>query len=238
MLKAIAIDDEPIALDVVKALAGKVGFLELVGLYTDAYEAMKRLQQERIDLLFLDIKMPDISGIEFLRSIPHPPMVIFTTAYSEHAVQSFELDAIDYLLKPFSQGRFLKACNKAFELYQLKRGAAPAAGLMTGAPAALGHIFIKSGYGQVRVRLDDILYLQSTGNYMQFVLRDEKVLSRLTMSEAEALLPPPAFVRIHRSYLVAGGKVERIERDTLWVAGYELPIGAGYAGEIGKITGG
>lgn len=228
MLKAIAIDDEPIALDVVKALAGKVGFLQLVGLYTDAYEAMKRLQQEKIDLLFLDIKMPDISGIELLRSIPHPPMVIFTTAYSEHAVQSFELDAIDYLLKPFSQGRFLKACNKAFELYQLKRGAAP---------AAPGHIFIKSGYGQVRVRLDDILYLQSTGNYMQFVMREEKVLSRLTMSEAEALLPPPAFVRIHRSYLVASGKVERIERDTVWVAGRELPIGAGYAGEIGKITG-
>jgi len=237
MLKAIAIDDEPIALDVVKALAGKVSFLQLVGLYTDAYEAMKRLQQEKIDLLFLDIKMPDISGIELLRSIPHPPMVIFTTAYSEHAVQSFELDAIDYLLKPFSQGRFLKACNKAFELNQLKRGASPAAGYMTGAPVALGHIFIKSGYGQVRVRLDDILYLQSTGNYMQFVMRDEKVLSRLTMSEAEALLPPPAFVRIHRSYLVASEKVERIERDTVWVAGRELPIGAGYAGEIGKITG-
>ncbi|HXB06254.1 MAG TPA: LytTR family DNA-binding domain-containing protein [Puia sp.] len=229
MLKAIAIDDEPIALDVVKALAAKVGFLELVGLYTDAYEAMKRLQEERIDLLFLDIKMPDISGIEFLRSIPHPPMVIFTTAYSEHAVQSFELDAIDYLLKPFSQSRFLKACNKAFELYELKRQHV--------APAAAGQIFIKSGYGQVRVRLDDILYLQSTGNYMQFVLREDKFLSRLTMTEAESLLPPPAFVRIHRSYLVASGKVERVERDSVWIAGRELPIGAGYAREIGKITG-
>ena len=230
MLKAIAIDDEPIALDVVKALAGKVGFLDLVGVYTDAYEAMKLLQEEKIDLLFLDIKMPDISGIEFLRSIPHPPMVIFTTAYSEHAVLSFELDAIDYLLKPFSQSRFLKACNKAFELYELKR--------KSGSPSLPEQLFIKSGYGQVRVRLDDILYLQSTGNYMQFVMQDEKLLSRLTMSEAEALLPPPAFVRIHRSYLVASGKVERIERDTLWVAGRELPIGAGYAREIGKITGG
>lgn len=229
MLRAIAIDDEPIALDVVKALAGKVGFLELVGLYTDAYEAMKRLQQEKIDLLFLDIKMPDISGIELLRTLPTPPMVIFTTAYSEHAVQSFELDAVDYLLKPFSQSRFLKACNKAFELYELKRH--------RGAPVATGHVFIKSGYGQVRVRLDDILYLQSTGNYMQFVLKEEKLLSRLTMSEAEALLPPPAFVRIHRSYLVASEKVERIERDCIWIAGRQLPIGAGYANEIAKITG-
>jgi DNA-binding LytR/AlgR family response regulator len=229
MLRAIAIDDEPIALDVVKALAGKVVFLEMVGLYTDAYAAMKRLQQEKIDLLFLDIKMPDISGIELLRSLPTPPMVIFTTAYSEHAVQSFELDAIDYLLKPFSQSRFLKACNKAYELHQLKQQRAM--------PPATGHVFIKSGYGQVRIKLDDILYLQSTGNYMQFVLREEKLLSRLTMSEAEALLPPPAFVRIHRSYLVASNKVERIERDAIWIAGRELPVGAGYANEIGKIMG-
>jgi two-component system LytT family response regulator len=103
MLKAIAIDDEPIALEVIRALASKVGFLELAGVYTDAYEAMKRLQESPIDLLFLDIKMPDISGIEFIRSIPHPPMVVFTTAYSEHAVQSFELDAIDYLLKPLAR---------------------------------------------------------------------------------------------------------------------------------------
>jgi two-component system LytT family response regulator len=106
MLKAIAIDDEPIALEIIKTLAAKIGFLEIVGTYTDAFEAMKRLQQERIDLIFLDIKMPDISGIEFIRSIPHPPMVIFTTAYSEHAVQSFELDAVDYLLKPFSRPAF------------------------------------------------------------------------------------------------------------------------------------
>lgn len=229
MLKAIAIDDEPIALDVVKALAGKVGFLDLVAVYTDAYEAMKRLQEEKIDLVFLDIKMPDISGIEFLRSIPHPPMVIFTTAYSEHAVQSFELDAIDYLLKPFSQSRFLKACNKAYELFELKRKNGSAAG-------AADYIFVKSGYGQIRVKLDDILYLQSTGNYMQFVLREDKILSRLTMTEAEALLPSPAFIRIHRSYLVASGKVDRVERESVWIGDRELPVGAGYAREAGKIT--
>ena len=166
--------------------------------------------------------MPDISGIEFLRSIPHPPMVIFTTAYSEHAVQSFELDAIDYLLKPFSQSRFLKACNKAYELHRLK-------GKME-TPQTEEDVFIKVGYGQVRVRLKDILYVQSTGNYMQFVLPDEKLLSRLTMTETEALLPPPAFIRIHRSYLVASGKVERIERDSVWVGDRELPVGPGYTG--------
>jgi two-component system LytT family response regulator len=230
MLKAIAIDDEPIALEVIRALASKVGFLELAGVYTDAYEAMKRLQQDKIDLVFLDIKMPDISGIEFIRSIPHPPMVVFTTAYSEHAVQSFELDAIDYLLKPFSQSRFLKACNKAYELYELKRRGGPPAAMMP------EYVFVKIGYGQVRVKLEDILYLQSTGNYMQFVLPEEKLLSRLTMAEAEALLPSPAFIRIHRSYLVASGKVDRIERDTVWIGNRELPVGAGYAREVGKIT--
>lgn len=227
MLKAIAIDDEPIALEIIKTLAAKIGYLEITGVYTDAFEAAKRLQQGRIDLLFLDIKMPDISGIEFIRSIPNPPMVIFTTAYSEHAVQSFELDAVDYLLKPFSQARFLKACNKAYELYELRRG-------NTAGP---DHIFIKVGYGQIRIRLSDILYVQSTGNYMQFVLPEEKLLSRLTMAETEALLPSPAFVRIHRSYIVAGGRVDKIERDTIWIGDRELPIGAGYAQEIGKITG-
>jgi DNA-binding LytR/AlgR family response regulator len=230
-MKAIAIDDEPIALEIIKTLAAKIGFLEIAGLYTDAFEAMKRLQQERIDLVFLDIKMPDISGIEFIRSIPDPPMVIFTTAYSEHAVQSFELDAIDYLLKPFSQTRFLKACNKAYGLYELKRGVAASPG------AGPDHVFIKIGYGQVRVRLSEILYVQSTGNYMQFVLPEEKLLSRLTMAEAEALLPSPAFVRIHRSYVVASAKVDRVERDTIWIGDRELPIGAGYTQEIGKITG-
>jgi DNA-binding LytR/AlgR family response regulator len=229
MLKAVAIDDEPMALEVIKSLSARIPFLSLEAVFTNAYEAMGYLQKEKADLLFLDIKMPDISGIEFLKSFTYPPMVIFTTAYSEHAVQSFELDAIDYLLKPFSQSRFLKACHKANDLYELKR--------KNGVMGAQGHIFIKSGYGQVRVGLDDILYVQSTGNYMQFVLPEEKILSRLTMMETEALLPVPEFVRIHRSYIVARGKVTRIEKGSVWVRGIELPIGAGYAREIARITG-
>lgn len=227
MLKAIAIDDEPIALEVIKSHSGKISFIELTACFTNAYEAAEYLRKEKTDLLFLDIKMPDISGIEFLKSLPHPPMVVFTTAYSEHAVQSFELDAIDYLLKPFSQARFLKACHKAHELYTLKmneKGAAPS-------PA---YIFVKSGYGQVRLDLDNILYVQSTGNYMQFVLPGEKILSRLTMNEVEALLPAISFIRIHRSYIVARGKINRIERGSVWIKDKELPVGAGYAPELGK----
>src|SRR6476469_6465571 len=138
MLAAIAIDDEPIALNVVNELSGKIPFLSMKGFFTNAFEAAYFLHKEKIDLIFLDIKMPDISGIDFIRSISNPPMVIFTTAYSEHAVQSFELDAIDYLLKPFSLSRFLKACNKANEQYELRNKNAVA--------ASAGSIFIKSGY--------------------------------------------------------------------------------------------
>jgi len=233
MLTAVAIDDEPMALEVIRNLSAKIPFLELKACYTNAYEAMGYLRTERTDLLFLDIKMPDISGIEFLGSLTDPPMVIFTTAYSEHAVQSFELDAIDYLLKPFSPSRFLKACNKAHELHILKK-----AGTGTTDTAAPAHIFIKSGYGLIRIELKDILYVESLGNYMQFVLPEEKILSRLTMNEVEELLPAAGFVRIHRSYIVSSAKVHRIEKSSVWIKGKELPVGAGYAGKIEKITGG
>ena len=237
MLKAIAIDDEPIALEVIRNLSSKIPFIGLDACFTNAFEAMVYLQKERVDLLFLDIKMPDISGIDLLQSIPLPPMVIFTTAYSEHAVRSFELDAIDYLLKPFSQVRFLKACNKAYEQFELKKGGY-AGKTGNGDAAGAGYIFIRSGYGQIRVELDHILYVQSTGNYMQFVLADQKILSRLTMNEVEELLPASAFMRIHRSYLVAKKQVSRIEKNTVWVRQTELPVGAAYMPEIQKIING
>src|SRR6187549_686871 len=119
-MKAIAIDDEPIALDIVQSHAAKVPYLELKAVFTDAFKALEYLQKENVDLIFLDIKMPDISGIDFFKSLPRKPMVIFTTAYSEHAVTSFEMDAVDYLLKPFSLPRFIQACNKAYELYTFR----------------------------------------------------------------------------------------------------------------------
>ncbi|MGH2566112.1 MAG: LytR/AlgR family response regulator transcription factor, partial [Ginsengibacter sp.] len=190
------------------------------------FEAITYLQQEKIDLIFLDIKMPDISGIDFLKSISNPPMIIFTTAYSEHAVQSFELDAIDYLLKPFSQSRFLKACNKAYEQFELRNNT----------PVEVPEsIFIKSGYEQIRVELDDILYVESNGNYMQFVTEKSKILSRLTMAETETLLPRTAFIRIHRSYIVAKKRISKIDRNSIWINQTELPVGANYINEISKL---
>lgn len=230
MLKAIAIDDEPVALEVIKNLSSRISFIELSAVFTDAFKAIEYLQQEKTDLLFLDIKMPDISGIDFLQSLSNPPMVIFTTAYSEHAVQSFELDAIDYLLKPFSLARLLKACSKAQEQFQLRLNN----GAIAPEPDA---VFIKSGSELIRVELDEILYVESNGNYLQFVAATRKIISRLTMNEAQALLPATKFIRIHRSYFVARHKVSKIGSNSVWINLTELPIGVAYAANLKKITG-
>ncbi|HRN57598.1 MAG TPA: LytTR family DNA-binding domain-containing protein [Agriterribacter sp.] len=222
MLHTIAIDDEPIALEVVKSLSAKVPFLNLQACFTNAFEALEYLQQQQTDLVFLDIKMPDISGIDWLKSVNHPPMVIFTTAYSEHAVESFELDAVDYLLKPFSLDRFLKDAHKANELHRLKSSA-------SAQETGPDHIFIKSGYEQIRIDFNDIIYLQSAGNYIHFMLTENKILSRLTMNEAEALLPAVQFTRIHRSYMVANNKITRIDKYNIRIDDICLPVGPGYS---------
>ncbi len=222
MLHTIAIDDEPIALEVVKSLSAKVPFVDLQACFTNAFEALAYLQQQKTDLIFLDIKMPDISGIDWLKSVVQPPMVIFTTAYSEHAVESFELDAVDYLLKPFSLARFLKATNKANELYRLKSSASVQ-------EVNPDHVFIKSGYEQIRIDFDDIVYLQSAGNYVHFILAENKILSRLTMNEVEALLPAALFTRIHRSYIVANNKITRMDKYNIRIDDICLPVGPGYS---------
>jgi len=220
-MKAIAIDDEPIALEIIKSLAAKVPFLELNAVFTDAFKALEFLQKETVDLIFLDIKMPDISGIDFFNSLSKKPLVIFTTAYSEHAVTSFELDAVDYLLKPFSLSRFIKGCNKAFELYNFRNGAAPT-----------DHIYIKTGYEQVKILFEDILYLEASGNYVTFVLRDKNILSRSTFLEAANLLPAGKFVRTHRSYVVAINKIDKLERHQLTIKGKIVPVSEAYSADI------
>jgi two-component system LytT family response regulator len=220
MIKAIAIDDEPLALEVIRSHAGKVPFLELTACFMDAFKAIEHLAKEPVDLLFLDIKMPDISGLELIESLQQKPMVIFTTAYAEHAVQSYELNATDYLLKPFAFTRFLKACHKANELHQTKQNHKQ---------VLEDSIFIKSGYEQVKISYANILYLESGGNYMSFILVDGRtVLSRLTMADALALLPSALFVRVHRSYIVNKLKIDRAERHQLHIAQQTIPIGGAF----------
>jgi len=224
LITAIAIDDEPIALDVIRSHAAKVPFVDLKAEFTDAFKAMDYLQREPVDLLFLDIKMPDISGIDLLTCLNKKPLVIFTTAYTEHAVTSFELDAVDYLLKPFALTRFIKACNKAYELYSFRNTA-----------EVKDYIFLKTGYEQVRVNFDDIYHLEATGNYVNFILKDSKVLTRMTITEVEALLPAEKFIRIHRSFIVAVNKIDKIERHQVTVNGFLLPVGGAYVPNLGMI---
>jgi two-component system, LytTR family, response regulator len=220
---AIAIDDEPRALEVVQIHAQKVPFLELKATFTDAFEAIPYLQQNKIDLIFLDIKMPDISGIEFVHILQKTPIIIFTTAYSEYAVKGFELDAIDYLLKPFSLARFTKACNKALEIKTLRNDEAP------------NFIFLKTGYEEEKVLLDEILYIEAEGNYMAYILPNKKLLSRQNISESLSQLPNNQFIRIHRSYIVALNKIQKITRQSVWVAGNEISIGASYEEKLSEI---
>ncbi|ANE53166.1 LytR/AlgR family response regulator transcription factor [Flavisolibacter tropicus] len=224
-MKAIAIDDEPIALDIIRSHASKVPFLDLRAAFTDAFKALDYLQKESIDLLFLDIKMPDISGLDFFNSLSKKPLVIFTTAYSEHAVTSFELDAVDYLLKPFSLARFIKSCNKAYELYNFRNNVVDTS----------DHLYVKTGYEQLKVYYDEILYLEASGNYVTFVLKDKNILSRSTFAEAINLLPADKFVRIHRSFLVAANKIDKAERHQVTIQNTKIPVSEAYAQNLTAI---
>lgn len=226
-LTAIAIDDEPQALDVIGLHAAKVPFLALKARFTDAFEAISWLQTNRVDLLFLDINMPDISGTEVVNCLPRPSLVIFTTAYSDYAVQGFDLDAVDYLLKPFSPARFLKACTKALDLHTLRTG-----NLAESAP---DFIFVKTGYEDEKVLLDELLYVEADGNYLSLVLPTRKLLTRQTMADLMQQLPPNRFVRIHRSYCVAVDKITKLSRQEITVAGYVIPIGASYEEAVAGI---
>lgn len=167
-----------------------------------------------VTLVFLAIKMPDISGLEIAGLIPKDAMVIFTTAYSEHAVKSFELDALDYLLKPFSLSRFLKSCQKAKDLKTLKNGNKDS-------------IFIKSGTEQIKINLENLLYCEASGNYVTFHISEEKILSRMTFSELERLLPS-FFIKIHRSFIINTSQVTKIEKHQVELGHAKVPISSTY----------
>jgi len=222
---AIAVDDEPIALDIVRSHASKVPYLNLKAEFIDAFKAIDYINKEPVDIVFLDIKMPDISGIDFVKSLNVKPLVIFTTAYSEHAVNGFDLDAVDYLLKPFSLSRFIKACNKAHELFQIRNK-----------NIQNNYIFLKTGYEQVKVFFDEILYLEAAGNYVSFVLKDKSVLSRMTFTEVESLLQPEKFLRIHRSFMVAISQINKIERHQVIVANLVIPVSEAYLQDLMRLS--
>jgi two-component system, LytTR family, response regulator len=226
MLRCIAIDDEPIALDVIRVHAEKVPFLNLTHTFVNAIEALTHLQAEPADLIFLDINMPDLTGIDFARMLDSRTMVVFTTAYPEFALQGFDLSALDYLLKPISFGRFLAACNKAWERQQAAT-APPDSG-----PVKSPFVFVKDGYDWVRVNLDELQYVESDGNYLTFQETGKKLLTRMTIGEAIELLPTDRFLRVHKSYIVSLARIEKIERHQLTIGKAQIPLSGSYKDEL------
>ena len=219
MIKAVAIDDESFALEVIKSHASKVPFLELQAVFTDAILGLEYLKNQPIDLLFLDINMPDISGIDLAVLVPKETLVVFTTAYSDYAVKGFELDALDYLLKPFNLSRFLKSCQKAQEWIDLRPKNEPA------------FLFVKTSDGQVRVDFSDLLYCEAQGNYVTFQLSAQKIQSRMTLAETEKLLPS-YFLRTHRSFLVNQHLITKVERHQVWVKSFPVPVSSSFLDQV------
>jgi DNA-binding LytR/AlgR family response regulator len=229
MIIAIAIDDEPPALLVVENFCKKAGFIELARMFTKPYEAVKYLGKFPADLLFLDIRMPSVSGIEISRLIPKDIMVIFTTAYSEYAVEGFNVNAVDYLLKPFTYDRFLQAVNKANDFYNFYHRQES---------ALQQFIFIRADYSLIKIMLEDILYVEGLDDYLKIFLKDRKpVVARLTMKGMLEKLPASDFVRVHRSFIVPVKRIERLRNKSLLVAGREIPVGSSYEEDFKKVFG-
>lgn len=223
MLNCIAVDDEKLVLDLLVDNIRQVPSLNLVARCKNAMEAAEVLHKEKVDLIFLDIQMPGLNGLQFLKSLQRPPMVIFITAYKEHAVEGFTLDAVDYLVKPVSFERFLKACNKAFDLYNLHQHA----GIKEILP---DFFFVYVEYNLVKISIPDILYIESMKDYVKIFLQtaSKPVITKMSLKSLEEKLTPYRFARIHKSYIIAADKVTAIKRDLICIGATELPLGESY----------
>lgn len=213
------VEDEPLALQILETYIKKVPFLDLKASFRSPMAAMNYLQKTPVDLLFLDINMPDLSGIQLLKSLTKAPLIIFTTAYSKYAIESYELNAVDYLLKPFELERFLKAVNKAQQVWgkpALSQAIAPE------------FLFLKSGAKTFKVLLQDILYLEAAENYVSYVTKDRKILVLDRLSSLEKTLPTALFVRAHKSYIINLTHIKILERAAITIGTERIPIGRAY----------
>lgn len=210
MITCIAIDDEPLALKQIKSYIEKIPYLQLVNSFTSAMKALDFLKDNEVDLMFVDINMPDITGLEFVKSLNNPPKVIFTTAYREYAVEGFQVDAADYLVKPISFAAFLKSCDKTQERYFTQKEES------TSIKRDDQFLFIKSEYKIVRINLNDIKYIEGMRDYIRVHLSNEKpIMALLSMKKMMDYLPQEKFMRVHRSYIVALDRITTIERNRI-----------------------
>lgn len=227
-IRCLVVDDEELARALLQNYIGRMPNLELVAACANPLEAMSVLQQQGADLLFLDIQMPELTGIEFLRTLTQKPLVIFTTAYAEYALDGYALDVMDYLLKPFSFERFVQAVNKAAAQLQNRPPASTPALEADAAAPAKDYILVKADHKVYRLKLDDILYIQSMREYVAFYTSTGRLMSLNALRTLEEELPPDRFIRIHKSYIVAIDKIDTLEGNMVHVGKEQLPIGANY----------
>lgn len=237
MIKVIIVDDEPLAQDVLETYIDKIPDLELVAKCSNAFEANDALKENEIDLMFLDIQMPQLTGIDFLKTLNTPPLVIFTTAYPNYAIEGFELNALDYLLKPISVDRFMKAVNKAIEQIELQRKDSSSGG-NNNQVEEIGpdYFFVKADKKLVKVKFNDIIYIEGLKDYVIIRMDDSRVITLQTMKSLEEKLPSDIFRRIHRSYIVNVDRINAVVGNMIEVLekgkAKHLPIGKNYREDL------
>lgn len=230
MIKCVIIDDEPLAIELLEAYVKKTNLLDLKASFTNPFKALSFLIEEEVDLVFIDINMPELTGIQLLKSLSRQPKVIFTTAYAEYGVESYEFNAVDYLLKPITYQRFFKAVNKAYENFKLLSqdtfDSVPKVNIDHN--PSDNFIFVKSSSKLHKIDVNDIYFIEGAGNYWSFQLKDKKILSLYTFQEISKILPSEEFVRIHKSFIVSISKINIIEKHQVTIGNRKIPIGLTY----------
>ncbi len=234
MLRCIAIDDEELALELLEDNISKVPFLELVASSYNPLAAINIIQQEQIDLVFLDIQMPGLTGLQLIKSLPNQPMFILVTAYEKYALEGYDLNVVDYLVKPVPLDRFIKACNKARELHQLKHK--PVTSVKE---EDTGYFFINVDYSHLKVVFTDIIWIEGLKDYIKIHLKStaKPVVARLSMKSLEDLLPSSKFIRIQKSYIVSKDSITAVRKNSIFIGATELPIGENYKDGVVALLG-
>lgn len=233
MMNCIAVDDEPLALKLLADNISKVAYLKLVASCTDAFEAVKALQENPVDLIFIDIQMPGLTGLQLISTLQNKPLVIFITAYKQYALESYDLAVVDYLVKPVALERFIKACNKAKELYELKS--------LKPQPIAINtkeFFFVNVDYSQVKIMFSDIIWVEGVRDYIKIYLRSDNkpLLIRSSLKAIEQELLSSKFLRIHKSYIVAVESITSIRKNSVFIKNMELPVGETFRETIEKLV--
>ena len=233
MLRCVAIDDEELALELLEDNISKVEYLQLVGSFNNPLKAIQLLQEQSIDLVFLDIQMPGLSGLQLIQAIQNKPMFILVTAYEKFALEGFDLNVVDYLVKPVPLDRFIKACNKAWELHNLKNQSKHVP-----AQNAPDYFFVNIDYSLLKIIRSDIIYIEGLKDYVKINLRSstKPIIPRITMKGLEELLPASEFIRIHKSYIIAINSITAIRKSSVFIGTLEFPVSENYRDNLNAIV--